>query len=237
MQNISLFDIWGFSSQALKAGNPWLGFLLPDGGEIWKSSCAFFLGSVGSQTSEREQIPCLDSPARLLHFIGWDITPTPPTNPSLRIFKGDIFALKLLIPFRFYAGEAVRKFPKVCSMLCGVARQEIQTLRRAQNLSREGCRKKTEKVWSFTKNIKVVRVFCLFLSHLGHFWRFLRPQNRGLAFYYPPRPPRFDKRPNLFRVFSALFPKNPNETWNIVKIVKYVKATYIYILDQWKCDK
>ena len=37
----------------------------------------------------------------------------------------------------------------------------------------------------FMKNIKFQ---CVFWPFLGHFWPFLRPQNRGLAFYCPPRP-------------------------------------------------
>ena len=165
MQNISLFDIWGFSSQALKGGEPLIRFSLARWGRDLKILLRLLPGLSwkSNQWKRTNPLPWFPRPPLTLYRLGYSShsppTSTPPTNPSLRIFKGDIFALKLLIPFRFYAGEAVRKFPKVCSMLCGVARQEIQTLRRAQNLIREGCRKKTEKVWSFTKNIKVVRVF------------------------------------------------------------------------------
>ena len=58
----------------------------------------------------------------------------------------------------------------------------------------------------FMKNIKFQ---CVFWPFLGHFWPFLRPQNRGLALYYPPRPPLPPvwQKTTLFPVFfCAPFP-------------------------------
>ena len=69
----------------------------------------------------------------------------------------------------------------------------------------------------FYEKYKILTCFLAII--LTHFLPFLRPQNRGLAFNYPARPPPFGKRPHRVKQSQV-----PCKLWcsNILKGEKYL---------------